>query len=170
MRNITMAYSLCTIVLLGGSAWGAPRRTPQRSRAKPPTANIAAPATEIAVTEQSGTDVRGFGVATTWRLRSNGTVVREGNLPGENMGDPGENFREHGTFDKADFQPLAAFLEWSKLLDQKVRPSQEMEGYTSFSLVRGGKRREVVIPDSAPPTSASWAAMRLLRAITSRVD
>jgi len=98
-------------------------------------------------------------------------VVREGNFAGVNRRDPGEAFRQHGTFEPSDLGPLAAFVEWSRLLGLKVAKPQEMEGTLSVSVVRGAKRREIVIPDSDSASApAAWAALKLVRGITSEVD
>lgn len=183
MNRITIACGLCLVMLAGSPAQSAPRRgasrrnagrrSAGRAKAKAP-APKAAPVSELSVTEASATDIRGFGTVTKWTLRSNGTVVREGNHAGRNMGNPGDAYREHGTFSPGDFEPLAAFLESSRLLDIKAPAPQEMEGTTTVSIVRGSKRREIVVPDSASPASSAssgaWAAVKLVRGILADVD
>ncbi len=172
MKHITIACGLCTVMLLSNSAQSAPRHRGTMPRAKP-AATRALPVTEVKISEQSATDIRGFGTVTTWTLHPNGTVVREGNHAGRNMGDAGDPFREHGTFEASDFKPLVAYLNSSRLLELKAPQPKEMEGALSVSMVHGGKRRQLVIPDSASTSALSsgrWAALTLVRGITAATD
>lgn len=168
MKRIAIAGGLSILVLLGGSAWGAPRRGKAKPRSKPAVAKLA-PITEFTVAENSSTDIRGFGVSTSWTLKSNGTVVKSGNHEGANMGDSGQQFRENGTFYAGDFKLLVAHLASSKLLDLKPAKAEMMEGTTEFSIVRGGKRRTLYIPDSTPYAKV-WTTMKIVRGILADVE
>jgi hypothetical protein len=168
MKTIALAGGLSILVLLGSSAWGAPRRGKVKPRAKPAAAKVA-PVTEISVAENSATDIRGFGTATRWTLKSNGTVVRSGNYEGQHMGDPGQPYRHQGTFDPGDFRSLALHITASKLLDLKVAKPGDMEGTSEYSVVRGGKRRTVVVPNSVPNAKV-WTTMKVVRGILADVE
>jgi hypothetical protein len=160
----------------GGS--GGPRRAESR-QAEGGQAEGARPAgiTVVEVYQDyGGFGGRHAGGGQGWTLRSNGTVNHTVTLTPAESQDAGVTHipEVSGAFNKGDFAELLRYLQASRLLDLKAPPTRdEIGGSLRISVVRGGKRKSILIPDSAPPSAASaagWVTLTLVRGITAETD
>lgn len=163
------------ILVAGTAGWSAPKGV--RRKVVRPNVARSAVSSEIEVYHDGGgVGGRHAGSGQGWTLRPNGTVTRTVSLSPAEMDAAGNTYMSTvaGTFKPSDFAALMRYLQTSRLLDLTApRLPDDGGGSLSVSLVRGGRRQSIVIPDAAPPSAAvavGWVMLTLVRGITAETD